>query len=186
LSIDTDSLDWSVPRPVSGEDAEYNVARNFFYFKKIVRNVRVMSDAYSRLKKNKDWGIDPQLTQLVPSTEAWINDLPSDLQITFPADGSPPWLPSHFVGNLHCYYYLSIILIHRPQMNLMDPSDPDGQWKHHMMICYSAVKALCRLQEAILQYFGLLGILSMQRGISFTIYCILTSTMVHLVRMRTP
>jgi hypothetical protein len=157
------------------------VTRNFTYFTRVVRNVRAMNDVYSRIRKKKEWGIDPELVQLNPSIEAWINDVPSDLQITFAPDGSPPWLPSHFVGNLHSYYYLSIILIHRPQLNFMDPSGPDGRWKQHMILCYSSAKALCRLQEAVLQYFGLIGLLSMQRGINFTIYCVLTCTVLHLV-----
>ena len=45
----------------------------------------------------------------------------------------------------------------------------------------ATAKILCRLQEAILGAFGLTGLLCMQRGINFTIYAILTCTMIHLV-----
>lgn len=138
---------------------------------------------YAQIKKKKDWGLDPDFVQLNPSFETWMSDLPADLQITFPPDGSPPWLPSHFIGNLHSYYYLSIIMLHRPQLTFLESSSPDGAWKHHMVICYSSAKLLCRLQEAIIQLSGITGLLSMQRGINFTIYCVLTCTVLHLVRI---
>lgn len=169
-------------RPAPGtDDAEFHVTRNFTYLARTVRNVRRMNDVYAKIKKKKDWGIDPALIQLNPSFETWMNDLPSDLQITFSSDGSPPWIPSHFIGNLHSYYYLSIIMLHRPQLQFMEPTDVNGGWKRHMLICYNSAKLLCRLQEGILQSFGLTGLLCMQRGINFTIYCVLTCTVLHLV-----
>lgn len=182
MAVELESLDIGIPRLTPGSDeSEYHVTRHFTYFTKVVRNVRLMNDVYSRIKKNKDWGIDPDLVKLNPTFDAWIHDLPADLQITFPADGTPPWLPSHFIGNMHSYFHLSIIMLHRPQLTFMEPTAMDGGWKHHMMLCYSSAKLLCRLQEAILQSFGLTGLLSMQRGINFTIYCVLTCTVLHLV-----
>lgn len=170
-----------MPRPILGEDSEFHVTRNFTYFMRIIRNVRNMNGIYAKLKSRKEWGIEPEFVQLNPTLEAWLNDLPSDLQIDFPADGSLPWLPSHFIGNMHSYYHLSIILLHRPQLTFMEPSGVDGGWKKHMMICYSSAKILCKLQEALLQSFGLPGLLCMQRGINYTIYCVLTCTVLHLV-----
>lgn len=164
------------------EDSELLVARNFTYFTRLVLIVRKMNTAYYRIRKKKDWGLDPELVKLNPSFDIWIGDLPADLQIAFPADGSPPWLPSHFIGNLHSYYYLSIIMLHRPQLMSLESSGVDEQWKNHMMLCYSSAKLLCRIQEAILQQFGMTGLLCMQRGINFTIYCVLTCTVLHLVR----
>lgn len=187
LSVDVDTLDLSIQRPVPGsDDSEYHVTRNFTYLTRIVRNVRRMNNVYARIKKKKEWGIDPEFTQLNPSFEIWMSDLPADLQISFPPDGSPPWLPSHFIGNLHSYYYLSIIMLHRPQLQFMEPTGLDGGWKQNMMICYSSAKLLCRLQEGILQSFGLTGLLCMQRGINFTIYCVLTCTVLHLVAITSP
>ncbi|RDW87690.1 hypothetical protein BP5796_03384 [Coleophoma crateriformis] len=187
LAVDIETLDLSVQRPAPGnDDTEFHVTRNFTYLAKVVRNVRRMNDVYSKIKKKKEWGIDPALIQLNPSFETWMNDLPSDLQITFSSDGSPPWLPSHYIGNLHSYYYLSIIMLHRPQLQFMEPTDVSGDWKRHMMICYNSAKLLCRLQEGILQSFGLTGLLCMQRGINFTIYCVLTCTVLHLVALTSP
>ena len=183
MAVVVDTLDWRIQqRQMQGiDDIEYSISRNWIYFAKVVLNIRKMNDVYARVKKKKEWGIDPEMENLSPNFDAWIKELPQDLQISFPADGSPPWLPTHFIGNLHSYYYLSIIMYNRPQLAFKDSTAVDGAWKHHMMICYSSAKLLCRLQEAILQAFGLTGLLCMQRGINFTIYCVLTCTVLHLV-----
>jgi hypothetical protein len=141
-----------------------------------------MNSIYARLKKTKDWGIDPEFVQLNPEFHNWLNDLPPDMTVSYPADGSPPWLSSPFIGNLHSYYYLSLILFHRPQLAFLEPSGVDGRWKQHMLICYNAAKMLCRLQEGVLQAFGLTGLQCMQRGINFTIYAVLGCIVLHLVR----
>jgi hypothetical protein len=187
LSVNQESLDLNIPpRPLPGEESEYHVTRNFTYFTRMINHVRTMNTIYAKVKSRKDWGLEPEFVQLNPRFEAWLNDLPSDLHITFPSDGSPPWLPSHFIANMHSYYYLSMILLHRPQLTFLEPTGIDGGWKQHMMICYSSAKILCRIQEAILQSFGLPGLLCMQRGVNYTIYCILTCTVLHLVRPESP
>ncbi|KAL2158032.1 hypothetical protein VTH06DRAFT_4842 [Thermothelomyces fergusii] len=159
FQIDEDSVDFNLPRPLpNGDESEYHVSRNFTYLARIVRSVGRMARTYGRLKKTKDWGIDPEFVQLDPSLDAWLAGLPADLTVSYPADGSPPWLPSAFVGNLHSYYYLSIILFNRPQLAALSPSTPGGQWKHHMVVSYNAAKMLCRLQEAVINTFGLNGL----------------------------
>ena len=163
-----------------------------------VRNVRILSDTYVHIRKQKDWGSNPCFANLNPSFSKWIEDLPPDMQIHYPPDGSPPWLPSHFVGNMHCYYHLSIILLHRPQLMSSSSFAAGGSWKQHMATCYDSAKRLCRIQEALYQTYELDGIISAQRGmlcpchsiqsrltfplgINFAIYCILSCTMIHLV-----
>lgn len=174
-------MDTSIPRPGTIDDTEYNISRNFAYFIRIAQNVSKANAVYARIKKKKEWGIDPEFVRLNPSFNAWLAELPNDLSIDFPPDGSPAWVPSSFIGNIHSYYYLSMILLHRPQLKFLPPGGPDGQWKHHMSICYSSAKLLCRLQEGILQNYGLMGLQSMQRGINFTIYCVLSCIVLHLV-----
>ncbi|KAL1835586.1 hypothetical protein VTJ49DRAFT_6437 [Mycothermus thermophilus] len=187
FAIDEDTVDFNLPRPLPNQDdAEYQVSRNFVYFARIVRSVGRMARTYGKLKKNKDWGIDPEFVQLDPSLNAWLANLPADLTLSYPADGSPPWLPSAFAGNLHSYYYLSIILFNRPQLAVLSPSSPDGQWKQHMVVSYNAAKMLCRLQEAVLNNFGLNGLQCMQRGINFTIYAVLGCIVLHLVALTSP
>jgi hypothetical protein len=172
-----------MPRPIpNSEESEYHVSRNFTHLAKVARSVARMARAYGRLKKNKEWGINPEFVQHDPSLDAWLTGLPADLAISYPSDGSPPWLPSAFVGNAHSYYYLSIILFNRPQLAVLSPSGPGGQWKHHMLVSYNAAKMLCRLQEAVMNSFGLNGLQCMQRGINFTIYAVLGCIVLHLVR----
>lgn len=149
---------------------------------RIVRNVAKMNRLYSRIHRRKDWISDPELAVMNPEISAWMHDLPADLNVNYPPDGSAPWLTSAFIGNMHSYYNLSIILLHRPQLNALDPSGMDGQWKHHMRLCYNATKDLCRLQESILANFNVNGLQCMQRGVNFSLYCILTCMVLHLVR----
>ena len=182
MAVKLDSVDFDGPRPIpGGDDSEYQSSRNFTYFARVVRNVAKMSSVYARLRKKKDWGIDPEFQQLDRGFNTWMAELPPDLAISFPPDGSPPWIPSHFIGNMLSYYNLTLILLHRPQLSFLDPNSPDGQWKHHMMICYGAAKTLCRLQEATLNTFGLTGLQCMQRGYSFTVYAGLSCIVLHLV-----
>ncbi|KAF2970113.1 hypothetical protein GQX73_g3456 [Xylaria multiplex] len=187
LSVELDSLDFSIPQPVPGvEDDENQVSRDFIFFVRIVGMIHKMNTAYMKVKKKKDWGLDPEFVQLNPQLRSWLNDLPPRMALTFPADGSPPWLSSHFIGNVHSYYHLATILLHRPQLTFLEPMGIDVQWKSHMMISYASAKALCRLQESMLQSFGLSGLQCMQRGISFTIYAILSCIVLHLVALTSP
>ncbi len=185
LSIDPNTVDFAMPRDMPGDEG--GTTRNFTVFARCIAQSRRLSDVYSRVKKRgRDWGNDPELVQLNPSFDAWIEELSADMQVSFPLDGSPPWLPSHFIGNLHTHHYLGIIILHRPQLARLQPNDIDGKWKHHMSICYTNAKMLCRLQEGILNSFGIIGFLSMQRGINYAIYCILTCTVIHLVALTSP
>jgi hypothetical protein len=160
---------------------EVDRSRQYAYFVRNAHHIRIIADVYHKVKKQKDWEADPRFAQKNPLFADWLRNLPSDLQVNYPADGSPPWLPSHFVGNMHSHCHLGIILLHRPQLLASQSFTAGGGWKVHMSLCYSSARSLCRLQEAILKQFGLSGLLYMQRGINFAIYCILTCTMLHLV-----
>ena len=175
-----DTVDLDIPRHLPGmEDIEYQVSRQFAYYLRIIKNVQQTTLIYGKLRNKEDWALKPEFTQHNHDFPNWLRELPQDLQVVYPADGSAPWIPSHFVGNLHCYHYLSIIMHYRPQLHVLSDSF-DGVWKRHMLICYSAAKNMCKLQEAILKNYGLPGLLCMQRGIGFTIYSVLTCTMLHL------
>ncbi|KAK4673115.1 hypothetical protein QC763_108960 [Podospora pseudopauciseta] len=190
FQVEEDTVDFNVPRLLPNQDeSEYHVSRNFTYLARVVRNVSRMVVVYGRLKKSKEvkeWGLDPDFVQISPALDAWLAEIPADMSITYPANGSPPWLPSAFVGNVHSYYYLSIILFNRPQLAFLSPSTPGGQWKHHMLVSYNAAKMLCRLQEAVMGAYGLNGLLCMQRGINFTIYAVLACIVLHLVALTSP
>ncbi|KAK7962205.1 lipase regulator 1 [Apiospora aurea] len=133
LTVYPETVDFSIPRHIpGGDDVEYHVTRNFTYFARCVRNVRQMNTVYRKIKRRKDWGLDPEF-------------------LTF-----------------------------------LDPMGADGQWKNHMLLSYSSAKLLCRIEEAMLQSYGLSGLQCMQRGISFTIYAILTCIPIYLVALTSP
>lgn len=182
FGVDPDSIDIRPDPPSSDvDDYEASISHRFAYFVRNARNIRLITDAAHRVKKKKDWGLDSQIVAYNVAFSKWPDELPSDLQISMPLDGSPPWLPSHFIGNMHSHYHLGMVMLHRAQLVASQSFATDGVWRHHMSLCYNSAKILCRLQEAILDAFGLPGLLCMQRGINFTIYAILTCTMIHLV-----
>jgi hypothetical protein len=184
LSVDLDSVNFHLPSPIPGHsELEYATSRNFTYFARCVRNISKLSHAYALLKKQrrKEWGLDPKVQQLNQDFSHFLRDLPSNLGVDFPRDGSPPWLQSAFAGNLNSYYHLTVILLHRPQLNFLDSNSPDGLWLSHMITAYDSAKALCRLQEALVTQYGLTGLQAMQRGFSFTVYAGLSCIVLHLV-----
>lgn len=187
MSVNLESVDFSVPsRAESGDDGEYLVSRNFTYFARLVRNIGRMSKVYAKIGRKREWGMDPEFQQLSQSISSFLSELPAELAITFPPDSSPPWIASSFVGNLHSYSHLTLILYHRLVLSFLDPTANESQWKHHMTICYDAAKALSRLQESIMQTFGLAGLQAMQRGFSFTVYAGLSCIVLHLVGRTVP
>lgn len=166
---------------VDVDQFEIDRSRQFSYFVKNAYHIRIYTELYHKMKKQKDWASDPRFSQNNPVFSDWYRGLPQDLRVSYPEDGSPPWLPSHFVGNMHTHYHLAIMMVHRPQLLASKSFSVDGDWRTHMKLCYSSAKCLCRLQEAIISRFTLQGLRFMQRGINFTVYAILTCTMLHLV-----
>ena len=92
---------------------------------------------------------DLESTSLGATLVSWLSELPRDLQITSPDDKTPPWLSGHFIGNMHSYYHLTIVMLHRPQL-MQSNSYADESWKRHMAICHDSSKKMCRLQEDLL------------------------------------
>ncbi|KAF7713227.1 Fungal Zn(2)-Cys(6) binuclear cluster domain-containing protein [Penicillium ucsense] len=185
--VDPETVDMRPTLDIRGLDHyETERSRQFAYFVRNANHIRMMTDTYHKIKKQKDWGADPRFVQKNPLFADWLRTLPPDLQVNYPEDGAPPWLPSHFVGNMHSHCHLAIILLHRPQLVASQSFTAGGEWKTHFSLCYSSAKNICRLQEAILERFGLSGLLYMQRGINFAIYCILTCTMLHLIAITSP
>jgi hypothetical protein len=183
FGVDPDTVDYEMPRPVAGQDAaEFQTARQFVQYTRVARNVYMSALMFGKLrKKTPDWAMDPGFVSHNADFPVWLRELPEDMQIQYPQDGSAPWIPSHMIANMHAYHFLSIVMHFRPQLHAV--SDVyDGTWKQHMMTCYSAAKTMCKLQEAILKTYGMPGLLCMLRGISFHIYAVLTCTMLHLVR----
>ncbi|KAI9701629.1 MAG: hypothetical protein M1820_006400 [Bogoriella megaspora] len=189
FGVPVETIDFSGARLPGLDDGEAQISRQFSYLMAVILNIRETNQLYARLKKKeKNWPLEADFIRHNQAFVNWTRSLPRDLQITFPPDGSVPWIPSHFIANLHCYQHLSIVMHHRPQLQFLMDYDKsmDGSWKQHMFICYSSAKSICRLQEAILENYGLPGLLCMQRGINFAIYAILTCIILHLVAITSP
>ncbi len=177
-----DTIDFGFPRASAGhDDVDLQVSKNFAYILRITRNVTTSVRLLIQIRKTtKEWALDPRFVQHNQVFPAWPQDLPREFQIFYPADGSTPWIPSHYVANFHVYHHLGVIMQHRPQFHFLSERG-DPAWRHHMMLCYAAAKSMCRLQEAILQNYGLGGLACMVRGLGFTVYSVITCVMLHLV-----
>ena len=187
LGVDPKSVDISTNPPCSDiDDFEASISRQFAYFTRNVRNIRLITEVSHRLKKKKDWGADQELVAHNALFKRWPDELPKDLQVSLPPGSGIPSLPSHFLGNMHSHYQLALVMLHRPQLSASQSFANDSTWRHHMSVCYTSAKVLCRLQEGILAKFDLTGLLCMQRGINFTIYAILTCIMIHLIALSSP
>ena len=182
MGVDPATVDFDIQRPQPGiDDSDYQISRQFLFLVRNVRNVRHLHYTYGKVKKQKDWASNPQFAELNNEAISWQDELPRNLQVDYPDGDAPPWVTSHYVGNIHSYYHLNVIMVHRPQLMSSGSFSAGGSWKKHMVVCYDSAKKMCRLQEAVLNKFGLSGLLCMQRGINFVIYSVLTCTMIHLV-----
>lgn len=183
--IDLDTVNTSPVPPNSNiDDYEKMISKQFACWVRNVRNIRGITETYHKLKrKNKDWATDPTFVAYNEDFRRWPEEVPTDLKVAMPSDGSLPQLPSHFVANMHCHYQLGIVMLYKPQLTAFKDFARDEKWKHYMTTCYNAAKQVCAYQEAILKNFDIRGLACMQRGLSFPIYAILSCTMVHLVRV---
>lgn len=182
MQVEPSTVDLTPLMPKLGlDDSDYRASRQFTFLVSMIQTVRRMHDIKEACATN-DWMSDPEFVALGTKLTEWLDGLPRDMQITWPKDDTPPWLPSHFLGNMHTYYHLAVIMLHRPQLSVSG-AFADGSWKRHMLVSYGSAKAMCRLQEGIFQQFGLPGLMCMQRGINFVIYAVLTCALIHLVSL---
>ncbi|EWC45147.1 hypothetical protein DRE_06035 [Drechslerella stenobrocha 248] len=171
-------------------DKELAVHMNFSYFVELLKLIRRINDVFARLKRSmaSNWAGDPEFLACGPSFDTWLFTLPQHLQIDVPVDLEIPMGPvlSHFSGNLLVYGYLARIMFHRPALAFARNFTATGQWRMHLQACYDSSRKACRLTEAIMGQYGIRGLMCMLRGINFTIYAMLTCTMVNLVAATCP
>ncbi|KAK5948083.1 hypothetical protein OHC33_010925 [Knufia fluminis] len=186
--VDIDTIDISPSPPNSDiDDYEKTISRQFAYWVRNVRNIRGMTETYHKLKrKKKEWASDPIFVAYNENFRKWPAELPEDLRVSIPVDGTLPKLPSHYLANVHCHYQLGIVMLYKPQLNASKDFMNDEKWKHIMSLCYTSAKQVCIYQEAILDKYEILGLACMQRGLSFPIYAILSCVMIHLVAITSP
>jgi hypothetical protein len=183
FAVDHETIETDLPVFSNEIDPyEHQISRKYTYLARLFKIIKVTNIMWQTGRRTKKaWALEADFVQHNDEVSAWVKQLPSDLQLHYPEDGSPPWLANdHFVAHMHSYYLLVILMHHRPQLQqLLERRDPS--FKAELEICLHAATQMCRVQEAILRDFGLHGLHFMIRGIGFTIYCVLTCTMLHLV-----
>lgn len=183
FSVDVDTVQVDVPMSSNDVDAfEHQSSRRSTFMAQSVRNIKISNVLWQTIRRyKKDWALDPEFVRHNEDLPSWMKNLPADFQIQYPDDGSPPWLGgNHFLADLHCYHHLVVIMHHRPQLQaLLEQGNPD--FRAQLDICLVSAVLMCRIQEALYRDFGFHGLQFMIRGVNFTIYCVLTCTMLHLV-----
>ncbi|KAI6875895.1 hypothetical protein KC323_g98 [Hortaea werneckii] len=188
FSVDIESVDLSLPPPSPDVDSfEQQTSRRFTYLAQGWRNIMMTTRLWLSMRRYKrDWALDPSFIQHNEDIDHWLNSMPSDLRINYPADDSPPWLGNdHFLANVHVYQHLVLVMHHRPQLQALLERRDQG-FVRHLDMCVHAAAMICKLHEALLRDFGLHGLHFMQRGINFTIYCVLSCAMLHLAAITSP
>lgn len=188
FSIELDTVDLHVPQSLPGFDfSELKISQDQTYFARLIYNIRSTINAVVRVKASgTNCATDEAFLRLNQEYVRFGDELPPHLRVKYPDDASPPSIPFHLAANLQCYQLLGIIMHHRPQLESRTQNFDDGSWKDIMFTCYDAATKICRLHEAIMQSYGLNGILCMVRGINTAIYTILSCTMLHLVALTSP
>ena len=98
MGVDPATLDVSTKPPAADVDEfEGLISRQYAYFVRNGYNTRLVADIAYKIKRKKGWALDEELVAYNSAFLRWPNELPQDLDIEFPADGSPPTLSSHFV-----------------------------------------------------------------------------------------
>lgn len=185
--VNLNTVDLNAPRSNYGlEESDLRISQDHIQFVRVIYNIRQTSKRYAELNKKKlNWATDPSYTQHNSDFQPWIQNLPHHLQIIYPKDNSPPRVPFHFVANIHSYHWLSVIMQHRPQLEMVSSVSPED-YSMKFKICYEAATKICRLHEAILNQWGFESLLCMVRGINFTIFAALTCTLFHLAAITSP
>lgn len=184
LVIESDTVDEDFPYPAPEIDVfDYQCTRRHTLMAQAGHAIKVSNTMMQKGKRKKSatWALDPAMGQHDKDLDDFFENMPADLRIHYPEDGSPPWLGGdHFLADVHAYFHLVIVMHHRPQLQTkIEMGLPE--WRRHLDICVDSAIKMCRLQEALLRDFGLHGLNFMLRGINFTVYCVLTCTMLHLV-----
>lgn len=153
----------------------------FTQLARLVRNIKELHSTYLVGKSNARLATETEFLRHKSTLESWLKSLPVGLRVEHTSDEARPTLNSAFIGHLHSFFCLGMMMLNRIQLPLYDPHSANEQWLRHMLLCHAAAKEQCRLYEAIIHQYGLRGVQCMQRGANFTIYCLLLCVAVHLV-----
>ena len=184
FAVDHETVEFNLPLPSPELDTfEHQISRRTAFLAQAVQNIKQTNILWQTMRRhNPEWALSPQFVQQNDVISAWLKSLPADMQLHYTDDDDPPWIGGdHWLAYLHIYHQLIAIMQHRPQLQaFLEQRNPE--FKTHLDVCNESAMLICRLQEALYRDFGLHGLQFMQRGIGFTIYCVLTCMMMHLVR----
>ncbi|OAA56370.1 Transcription factor [Cordyceps fumosorosea ARSEF 2679] len=171
-----------------GEDADPAMPEEsqFTQLARLLRSIKELYSTYLVGKVDARLATETEFLRHKSTLEMWLNSLPARLALDRGSEGSCLNISSAFVGHLHAFYCLGLIMLNRVQLPLYNQHTANAQWLTHMLLCHAAAKEQCRLHEAIIQQFGLRGVQCMQRGANFTIYCMLLCVAVHLAALTSP
>src|ERR1700744_6243769 len=89
--VDPNSVDISEAPPYSDLDEyEKSISRQFAYFVRNARNIRLISDAHIKLKKKKDWALDQEFVAYNVAFKKWPDELPHDFRLSLSPTGEVP------------------------------------------------------------------------------------------------
>lgn len=164
------------------DPAEHRISCQFIHCTRIAKNTHQSATMFVSLRKaNPEWALDPAFISHNANFSRWLREVPEDMQIAYPQDGTAPRILSHEIANMHIYHSLATILHFRPQLHATTNIHEDIGLQY-LITCCSAAKNICKLQEAILKTHGIPGLSCAIRGMSFHIYAALTCITLYLVR----
>ncbi|KAJ3497742.1 hypothetical protein NLG97_g1666 [Lecanicillium saksenae] len=180
LTVPVESVDFSLGLDKTRVGSATEETIQFTQLARLVRDIKGIYSTYLVGKNDPSLVTETDFRRHKSTLESWINNLPANLRIEYPSDGSRPILKSAFAGHLHSFYCLGVIMLNRVQLPRFEKDSTNPRWLTYMLECHAAAKDQCRLHEAIVVQYGLRGVQCMQRGANFTIYCMLLCVVVHL------
>ncbi|KAK5108859.1 hypothetical protein LTR62_007749 [Meristemomyces frigidus] len=189
-AVDLETVEMEVPAATAAtimDSFEYSTSRRFTYMTQTFHLIKITNNLWRKNRRAKqDWALDSAFVQHNQYLQSWHRQLPDDMQLHYPEDGTPPWLNrDHFVAYMHIYFHLVVVMHHRPQLQALLERRDQG-FRAQLEICLDSAIQMCRVQEALFRDFGLHGLTFMLRGVGFTIYCVLTCAMLHLAAVTSP
>ncbi|KAF7515653.1 hypothetical protein PCG10_002990 [Penicillium crustosum] len=80
--VDPETVDMRPTLDIRGLDHyELDRSRQYAHFVRNAHHIRIITDIYHKVKKQKDWGADARFVQNNPLFSDWLRNLPPDLQV---------------------------------------------------------------------------------------------------------
>lgn len=188
FQCDMDDVDLSLLPDASLIDTrmpveEIRLQNDFVYMAMLVRILRRCSNVHKFVGLKFPFAAEPQRPILSDALLQWRANLPDHLKFHPALDKK---LPSHFVGNLHLTYCLTVCLLHRSWIVSVGEYGATGEWRVHLRVCNDAARQATILFEMVLDQFGPAGIKCMIRGYNLSLYGAIIMAMLHAISLTCP